>query len=270
MRKHQYAFLSGVAALALVAGTSLAAAQNPSGSPSGGSHGNQAQTSRSTAPKGSADHARTQPSSHSGQTAQGGDQGSRPGPKGTGTDQRAQQPDGNNGASSGANHAAQVEHPQAGASRSRGHQTGTDAAAEPRRGHGTAAQSDQRTLRGLQGNARKELQENGGSGTQPGHESGNGSAQQTGQGGNVTLSEQQRTTIRKTVIEARGAPKVGHVDFDVKVGAAVSRSRVHVMSVPETLARIEPRWRGYEYFIYEDEVVIVDPRNMTIVAVLTV
>jgi hypothetical protein len=33
---------------------------------------------------------------------------------------------------------------------------------------------------------------------------------------------------------------------------------------------IEPAWRGYDYFIYEDELVIIDPRNMTIIAVVPV
>jgi hypothetical protein len=31
----------------------------------------------------------------------------------------------------------------------------------------------------------------------------------------------------------------------------------------------EPRWRGYLYFVYADEIVVVSPRDMRIVAVLT-
>jgi hypothetical protein len=33
---------------------------------------------------------------------------------------------------------------------------------------------------------------------------------------------------------------------------------------------IEPGWRGFLYFIYEDDLVIVDPSDMRIVAVLPV
>ncbi len=86
--------------------------------------------------------------------------------------------------------------------------------------------------------------------------------------GNVQLSDQQRSTIRSTVIDARGAPRVGHVDFNVQVGTVVPRRGIRIVRVPETLVRIDPRWRGYEYFVFEDEVVIVNPRDMRIVAVV--
>jgi hypothetical protein len=95
-------------------------------------------------------------------------------------------------------------------------------------------------------------------------------AQRTGgeSGANVQLSSQQRTQIRQAVIEAHNAPRVGHVDFDVRVGTVIPRGRIQAIPVPETLVRIEPRWRGYLYFVYSDEVVVVNPRGMTIVAVL--
>ncbi|HUI12665.1 MAG TPA: DUF1236 domain-containing protein [Xanthobacteraceae bacterium] len=90
------------------------------------------------------------------------------------------------------------------------------------------------------------------------------------QGSHVNLSSEQRTRIRDTVIDARNAPRVGHVDFDIRVGTLVPRERVHVVRVPETLVRIEPQWRGYDYFVVEDQVIIVNPRDMRIVAVLDV
>ena len=79
---------------------------------------------------------------------------------------------------------------------------------------------------------------------------------------NVQLNEQQRTEIRTTVINAHGAPRVSNVDFDVTVGTVVPRERIHVVPVPETLVRIEPEWRGFLYFVYEDEVVIVSPDEL--------
>jgi hypothetical protein len=88
--------------------------------------------------------------------------------------------------------------------------------------------------------------------------------------GNVKITEQQRTQIRNEVIDARAAPRVGHVDFDLRVGTLVPRRQIHVVPVPETLVRIEPRWHGYLYFVYEDQVIIVNPRDMRIVAVLDV
>ncbi|MDR3422884.1 MAG: DUF1236 domain-containing protein [Xanthobacteraceae bacterium] len=83
-----------------------------------------------------------------------------------------------------------------------------------------------------------------------------------------TLTEQQRTQIRDAVINTRGAPRVGSVNFDVAVGTVIPRGTIQIVPVPETLVQIEPRWRGFLYFVYEDEVVIVNPRDMRIVAVV--
>jgi hypothetical protein len=58
-------------------------------------------------------------------------------------------------------------------------------------------------LKGLQGNTTVSMQ--GGRGA----------------GGNVALNDRQRTQIRDTVINGRGAPRVGRVDFDVNVGTIV-------------------------------------------------
>jgi hypothetical protein len=110
---------------------------------------------------------------------------------------------------------------------------------------GTTAQ-ERRIPRGLQGNASGQMQ------------------------GQHQLSEEQRTQIRRSVIDARGAPRVGHVDFDVSVGTTIPRGRVHIVPIPETLVQIDPGWSGFLYFVYEDEVVIVDPNDMTIVAILPV
>ena len=98
----------------------------------------------------------------------------------------------------------------------------------------------------------------------------NGRLQSNASGVNVKLNDEQRNEIRTTVIDKSGAPRVGHVDFDVAVGTVVPREHIHVVPVPETLVRIEPEWRGYLYFVYEDDVVIVNPRDMKIVAVLAV
>ena len=118
-----------------------------------------------------------------------------------------------------------------------------------RHGHMSTAERSERNghLKGLQGNASIPMQ-----------------------GSHVNLSSEQRTRIRDTVIDARNAPRVGHVDFDIRVGTLVPRERVHVVRVPETLVRIEPQWRGYDYFVVEDQVIIVNPRDMRIVAVLDV
>jgi hypothetical protein len=88
--------------------------------------------------------------------------------------------------------------------------------------------------------------------------------------GQHQLSEEQRMHIRQTLIDARGASQVGHVDFDVRVGTRIGRGRIHLIEVPDTLAQIDPEWESFLYFVYEDEIVVVDPNDMEIVAVLPV
>lgn len=95
----------------------------------------------------------------------------------------------------------------------------------------------------------------------------------TSSGTNVRISERQRTEIRRTVIDARNAPRVSSVQFNVDVDTVIPRAeftRIHVVPVPEYLVRIDPRWRGFEYFVFRDEVVIVNPRDLRIIAIVPV
>jgi hypothetical protein len=62
---------------------------------------------------------------------------------------------------------------------------------------------------------------------------------------------------------------VNTVNFDVRVGTVVPRS-VHFATLPPVLVEISPEWRGYRYFVYHEEIVIVDPHTLRIVAVLEV
>src|SRR5262249_40314600 len=74
-------------------------------------------------------------------------------------------------------------------------------------------------------------------------------------GGSVNFTTEQRTKIRETVLRGSNVPRVGKVDFNVRVGTVVPRS-VHVVSVPETIVEIHPAWRGFMYFVYNDEIII--------------
>jgi hypothetical protein len=86
---------------------------------------------------------------------------------------------------------------------------------------------------------------------------------------NVSLTTEQKTTIRKTVLTGSAPRVTGKIDFDVRVGVAVPRT-VRFAPVPTTLITIEPEWRGYDYFVYADQIIIVNPRTFEIVAVLDV
>jgi hypothetical protein len=86
--------------------------------------------------------------------------------------------------------------------------------------------------------------------------------------GAVNLTTEQRTTIRQNVLTAN-APRATNINFAVNVGTVVPSS-VRVVAVPDVLVRIHPAWRGYRYFVYNDEIIIVEPRTLKIVAVLDV
>jgi hypothetical protein len=87
-------------------------------------------------------------------------------------------------------------------------------------------------------------------------------------GGAVNLTTEQRTTIRKEVLTS-SAPRATNINFTVNVGTVVPSS-VRVVEVPATIVRIHPQWKGYRYFVYNDEIIIVEPRTLKIVAVLDV
>ena len=86
--------------------------------------------------------------------------------------------------------------------------------------------------------------------------------------GGVNLTTEQRTTIRSSVLTA-SAPRATNITFAVNVGTVVP-STVRVVEVPDVIVRIHPAWRGYRYFVYNDDIIIVEPRTLKIVAVLDV
>ena len=246
MKMQTKTLLAGVAALALMAGTGFASAeeQKPAKQP---------QTSAQPMKSGAAPSAQQQTgASHMGQNAQpsghkmGIEQaaphgkstaqqpakerfGQSTSPKGaspTTTGQQAEQI--NRGKKGNLERSGTAQTQQKGSVTTRGTRTNGTTVTEHRTGHNG--------LQGLQGN----------------------------------LSDEQRTKLRQTVIGAHGAPRVSHVDFDLAVGTVIPRGRIHIVPVPRMLVDLEPAWRGFLYFIYEDELVIVDPRDLRIVAVLPV
>jgi hypothetical protein len=87
-------------------------------------------------------------------------------------------------------------------------------------------------------------------------------------GAKVQLSQEQRTRIHQTIIKAR-PNRVTNVNFNISVGTKVPRT-VRMVALPPTIVEIVPEYRGYLYFVYEDEIVIVEPSTMEIVAVIEV
>jgi hypothetical protein len=99
---------------------------------------------------------------------------------------------------------------------------------------------------------------------------------QGAQGGSATMLQQGRSSfglstnqenrVRETLINERSA-RVEHVDFDVTVGTVVPET-IHFVPLPPRIARIVPRYRGYDYFVVSDEIVLVEPRTHRIAAVI--
>ena len=90
-----------------------------------------------------------------------------------------------------------------------------------------------------------------------------------GGGTSVTLTTDQRTRIRETVLRGSSAPRVSNVNFSINVGTVIPRT-VRIVGVPRTLIEIHPEWRGFKYFVYNDEIIIVDARTFRIVAVIDI
>ena len=89
----------------------------------------------------------------------------------------------------------------------------------------------------------------------------------TGQAGaSAKLSTEQRTKITSVIREQHVAP-VKNVNFSISVGTRVPRE-VSFHPLPGQIVTIYPEWRGYEYFLVGDQIVVVDPRTLEIVAVL--
>ena len=58
-----------------------------------------------------------------------------------------------------------------------------------------------------------------------------------------------------------------NINFSISVGTRVPRT-VSFHPLPAEVITIYPAWRGYEFFLVGDEIVVVNPSTLEIVAVL--
>ena len=99
-----------------------------------------------------------------------------------------------------------------------------------------------------------------------------GPAATTGQGaaaGSAKLSTEQRTKIT-TIIKQQKAERVdaAKLNISISVGARIPERGVHFYPLPHEVYVIYPEWRGYDYILVGDQIVILDPRTHEIVAIL--
>jgi hypothetical protein len=92
-------------------------------------------------------------------------------------------------------------------------------------------------------------------------------SQTVGQAGaGAKLSSEQRTKITTVIKEQHVAP-VTHVNFSISVGTRVPRD-VSFHPLPAEIVTIYPDWRGYEFILVNDQIVVVNPQTFEIVAVI--
>jgi hypothetical protein len=89
----------------------------------------------------------------------------------------------------------------------------------------------------------------------------------TGQAGaGAKLSTEQRTKITTTIKQQNIKP-VTNINFSISVGTRVPRD-VGFHPLPAEIITVYPDWRGYEFFLVNNEIIVVNPRTLEIVAVL--
>jgi hypothetical protein len=90
----------------------------------------------------------------------------------------------------------------------------------------------------------------------------------TGQGAasaSAKLSSEQRTRISTVIRQKKVEP--AHLNVSISVGTRIPDS-VHFYPLPQEVFVIYPEWRGYDYILVGDQIIVVDPRTHEIVAVL--
>jgi hypothetical protein len=90
----------------------------------------------------------------------------------------------------------------------------------------------------------------------------------TGQAGSgAKLSTEQRTKITTVIRDQHVAP-VNNVSFSIAIGTRVPHESATFHPLPSEVVTIYPQWRGYQFILIRDQIVVVDPATFEIVAIL--
>jgi len=90
----------------------------------------------------------------------------------------------------------------------------------------------------------------------------------TGQGaasGSAKLSTEQRTKITSVIKEHK--VEQTKLNVSISVGTRIPAS-VHLYPLPVQVVEVYPAWRGFNYILVADQIVVIDPRTHEIVAIL--
>jgi hypothetical protein len=133
---------------------------------------------------------------------------------------------------------------------------------------GMSAQSDEK------GSARKDMKAEDRNGNMNADSKGaesKGAAESKSQtvgqaGAGAKLSSEQRTRI-STVIRGQHVQPMTNVNFSISIGTRVPRD-VSFHPLPAEVVTYYPEWRGYEFILVNEQIVVVDPGTFEIVAVI--
>jgi hypothetical protein len=82
----------------------------------------------------------------------------------------------------------------------------------------------------------------------------------------ANVSTQQQTRISQSISRLNVQP-LSNVNFSVAVGTVIPRN-VRLQTLPADIVQIVPQYRGYNFVVVRDEIVIVEPSTLRIVSVL--
>lgn len=244
MRKMKTTLITTVAATALAGFTVIAAAQTPQ-TPSGGggmTKPESGQTEQKSAPSSGAvqyQHQQGGAQLHQQSGAQLNEKATSPNKSAQGT-QPGAQPSAKPGAKPGDDEKMGQSQKNE-ASPQRGAQTGPG---------NTGAQTGTKSQLNAQGGAQ--------GGVQGGSKS---------RGASVQLSSDQRSRIGGIIGKKSSTRVSTNEHFDVSVGATVPRS-VHFEVLPQDVVEIVPQYEGYNYVVVGEQILIIDPDSLEIVAVI--
>ena len=82
----------------------------------------------------------------------------------------------------------------------------------------------------------------------------------------ANLNDSQRTRVSASIARLNAAP-VNNVNFSLSVGTVVPRD-VRFQPLPADVVEVMPQYRGYDFFVVREDIVIVEPSTYKIVDVL--
>jgi hypothetical protein len=82
----------------------------------------------------------------------------------------------------------------------------------------------------------------------------------------ASLNETQRTRVSESIARLNVGP-LNNVNFSLSVGTVVPRD-VRFQPLPADVVEVMPQYRGYNFFVVRDEIVIIEPTTYKIVDVL--